>query len=137
MKLKHVTLYAKNWYKKTDIWEDVKKCLEADGYTPFSQKDILIIIISNVSKFLFERKNFDITTYTRELVEYTCSKECWRTSYYHNKSNWVKEEDLKILPDYDYDVAVLYFFLFKLWLADLDELDGLPKPDKSVLPLRK
>ena len=35
-KLHHVALYAKNWYQKSDnIWFDLAKCLEGDGYNIF------------------------------------------------------------------------------------------------------
>ena len=44
-KLTNVVLYAKGWYKKSDdIWEDLKKILELDNYTPFTKIDIYSII---------------------------------------------------------------------------------------------
>lgn len=46
--LSHVVLYAKGWYQESnDVWEDLKKVLELDNYTPFTENDILFIIISN------------------------------------------------------------------------------------------
>ena len=45
-KLTNVVLYAKGWYKKSDdIWEDLKKILELDNYTPFTKTDIYSIIV--------------------------------------------------------------------------------------------
>ena len=46
-KLANVVLYAKGWYKKSDdIWEDLKKILEFDNYTPFTKMDVYSIIVT-------------------------------------------------------------------------------------------
>ena len=56
--LTNVVLYAKGWYKTTDnIWEDLKKILELDDYTPFSNNDIYSILISSFEKFDTQASN--------------------------------------------------------------------------------
>jgi len=43
--LSHTVLYAKGWYNKTsDVIEDLKKILELDNYTPFTQTDVVSIL---------------------------------------------------------------------------------------------
>lgn len=136
MNLKHTALYAKHWYKRTDIVEDVKKCLEADNYTPFTTFDVINILISNVSPILI--KNHDITYYTRELINSIDSKECWKCGYYTKDHSWIyTEKEKENLPDYNYYIAIIYYFLSALSCMDIKELGGFDGiiPNKSVLPL--
>jgi len=131
MRLKQVALYAKNWYKRTDVIEDLKKVLEADDYTPDNKFDIANILIANVGK-LFSDKS--ITDAMMELVNGVSPQNCWKSGYY-TKDFYLKKSD-EVLPEYDYYTAVIYFFLSKLAHSTIDKLDGLPKANKKVLPLR-
>ena len=56
MNLKHTALYAKGWYLKTDIVEDMKKILRADGYIPDNYADIINILINNVTPLWTKKK---------------------------------------------------------------------------------
>jgi len=48
-KLTNVVLYAKGWYLRTnDIWADLTKILELDGYSPQNKWDIYNIILKSV-----------------------------------------------------------------------------------------
>lgn len=129
MNLKHVALYTKFHYKKSDdIWADIKKCLEADTYMPRNKEDILTIIIRNVVP-LFNMPTADFAmVFTDALYPYNC----WKYGYYHNDCKWVK--DYKKLPEYDYQTAILWFYLSKLQGATIDECGGLPQADEKVLP---
>jgi len=132
MKLKHVALYAKHHYERSvDVWEDVKKCLEADDYMPSNKIDILNIIIRNVTPLHHQKP----TELIMELVEGISPHNCWKYGFYHNQCTWVKE--CKEYPDYDYKTAVLYFYLSTLMGSTITELDGLPEADKKVLPYSK
>jgi hypothetical protein len=47
--IQHTIKYAKGWYKRTDIYEDMIKTLTADGYMPDCWTDIVSILIREVS----------------------------------------------------------------------------------------
>ena len=55
MKLKHTALYAKGWYKKTNLVEDVKKTLTADGYIPDTKADVISILARELSPIIRSR----------------------------------------------------------------------------------
>jgi hypothetical protein len=52
--LQHVVLYSKHWYKRTDIWNDLRKCLTADGYCGevFTNNDCVSIILNQLERLL-------------------------------------------------------------------------------------
>lgn len=134
MNLKHVALYTKFHYEHgDDVWDDITKCLQADDYTPDSKGDILSIIINNVAP-LFK---MEIHYYTLEIIEALDRLNCWKFGYYTQDHKWAvnkwPELQLKV---YDYQEAVLWFFLSKLQRSKVSELDGLPKADPNVLSLR-
>jgi hypothetical protein len=132
MKLKHVALYSKHHYERSgDVWEDIKKCLIADDYTPYSKTDVLNIIIRNVTP-LFHHNTPDFATI---LIDGISPHNCWKYGFYHKGCAWVK--DCKEFPEYDYETATLYFFLSTLMGSTIMELGGLPDADKKVLPFSK
>jgi hypothetical protein len=133
MNLKHLALYTKNHYERSgDVWEDVKKCLIADEYTPFNKNDILHIVIRNVVPLF---KYNDLVYYTIVLVDGISPYDCWKYGYFHKLCSWAKDSDK--LPSYDYETAILYFFLSTLQGSTVEELNGLPEADSNVLPLNK
>ena len=131
MKLKNVALYAKLWYERGEVWQDIKICLQADGYEPQTKQDILRIVMRNVAP-LFKGT---IEDFAIDLIEDISPGECWKSGFFHSQCTWVDEAEFH--PLYDYKTATLYFFLSKLQGATIDELDGLPKAKSKVLPLTK
>jgi hypothetical protein len=131
MNLKHIALYSRHNYKhSSDIWADIKKCLEADDYTPRNRFDMIEIISRNVAP-LFSPKG--IEEYTVELLDSTYPHNCWKCGYYTKGHEWAGFESSEV--EYDYLTAVLYFFLSKLQRTTASDLGGLPEADKKVLPI--
>lgn len=105
--LSHTVLYAKGWYKKSeDVFEDLKKILDIDGYTPFTKGDVLNILLSKAERF--DHQAFDL----RAMVIGLHPKEIWKASYYTEDNNWITNG--KNLPRYDYETAVVYYVLSTL-----------------------
>jgi hypothetical protein len=73
-KLTHVTLYAKDWYLITnDIWDDLIKILELDGYTPFDKMDVYSILLSAVQNSQIYR-----WTELKEVMNGIHPSNCWK-----------------------------------------------------------
>ena len=140
MNLKNVALYSKHWYQRSgDIWEDIKTCLKADDYMPDNKQDILNIVIRNVAPFFKSSSYYNIEQFTPYFIDEIAPYNCWKYGFYHKKCAWAfkTEEEKNSAPEYDYQTAILYFFLSRLANATITECDGLPNPDKKVLPLSK
>ncbi len=105
--LSHTVLYAKGWYKASeDIFEDLKKILELDGYTPFTNGDVFSILVNNVERF--DYREFEL----KQVLAGIHPKECWKVSYYTNEHTWIK--DFEKRPKYDYETAIVYYILSTL-----------------------
>ena len=138
MNLKNVTLYAKGWYKKSnDIIEDLKKCLNADDYCPCDRGDVCNILISNLSQTPWLMRN-GISYYINDLLSGINPKTCWKIGYYtKNNAPCYKPEENETYPEYDFQTAIIYYYLSILRFMEMKDLGGLPKPSKKVLPLSK
>lgn len=136
MKLKHVALYTKGWYQRTDdIWADIQACLVGDDYTPFTKQDILDIVIRNVTPLF---SNYTVSDFTIELISSINPVECWKNGYYHKEHTWIPKKESEKFAEYDYQQAVLWFYLSRLQRATVYECGGLPKKaNEKVLPLSK
>lgn len=123
VRLSHVVLYAKGWYERTNnIFDDLKKMLELDEYTPFTNGDIVSIIVNN-----YER-SFNIKL--SDFINDTHPDNCWKIGYYTDTCDWVK--DYKSLPKYDYHTAVLYKILSDFRFIDNTKWDmKIPKYSKN------
>jgi len=136
MNLKHVALYSKHWYKRTDdVWGDLIKCLEADDYQPQTKYDVLSIITNNVAPLF---KQWGIEHYTMDLISSISPHNCWKHGYYTKDHRWAVERWPELASKtYDYYEATLWYFLSKLSNSTIIELGGLPKPSSKILPLNK
>lgn len=77
-KLTNVVLYAKGWYKQSnDIWEDLKKILELDDYTPFTKMDVYSIILT-----AFQNSNIYRITELKEVLNGIHPLNCWKVGYF-------------------------------------------------------
>lgn len=131
MILKHVALYTKGHYQKSgDLVQDLIQCLIWDGFGPETIDHVLAIISRRVCRLF---SHWDLPDYTIELIHALDPEECWKYGYYTKHHTWAGDKDS--LPEYDYRMAVLYFYLSKLQGATVKELGGLPEPDPRVLPL--
>jgi hypothetical protein len=106
--LSHLALYAKGWYLKTDdIWEDLKKILELDNYSPFSKMDVYNIIVSS-----FQDSELYRITDLKEVLTGIHPSNCWKYGYYTNSCNWVK--GFESLPEYDMSTAFIHYVISSL-----------------------
>lgn len=133
--LKHVVLYAKHWYERTNILEDIKKCLTADGYSGevFDKGDCVRLLLNQYEK-LPVKGTRSLFNFLNEIKE--CN--CWKTGYYTKNHAWVlRSKPEPELPDYDIDIACIYYCLSEFSILSNTEWVAV-KPDyKNVLPKRK
>lgn len=138
MKLKHVALYSKHWYKRTDLWEDLRACLTADGYSAneefWKKRDTVGVIMHNVP-VIFEGMSFP--DYTVKLLAAIDPHYTWSYGYVHSGTPPMLSHYDKDLKDYDYEEAIIRFLLSELCNSETVKLGGLPKADEKVLPLRR
>ena len=134
--LGHTARYAKLSYKHSDdIWADIMACLRADDYTPSTHAEVLGIIANNVTPLIKD----DIRKYTFDFMEATNPLTCWTNGYL--TSDYIPlplkkgDKDLSTDKKYDYQEAVLRFFLRKLTLTNGVDLGELPEASFKVLPL--
>ena len=125
-KLSHVTLYAKKWYKRSEnIYDDLRKCLTADGYSGeiYSDTDVLMKLL-NEAESLIETPS-KLFNFHLDIQE----SQCWRFGYY-TKCNFASVGD----ADYDQNIAIIYWCLDKLNNLNHNEF-LIKKPDfENVLP---
>lgn len=127
-KLKNVALYAKGWYKKSeDIWADLKLCLVGDDYTPFTNSDVLCIIIPIIA----ELNEKPIGNFTINLISETHPSNCWKYGYTVKGTPYSGDSEI----EYDYHEAVLRYFLSELKFTSMSLLGMLPLPSDDVMPL--
>ena len=106
-KLSHVILYAKGWYLRTDnIFEDLKKILALDNYSPFSDLDVYLILLNEVQ----ESKGYRWTE-LREVLNGIYPQNCWRYGYYVKDTYSWSDKPKEGLPDYDMPTAFIHYVL--------------------------
>lgn len=129
-KLSHVTLYAKGWYLKSDdIWEDLKKILKLDDYTPFTKMDVYSIILSAT-----QNSNIYRWTELKEVLNGIHPSNCWKVGYYVKENADWAHKDTKI-NEYDMPTAFIYYVISNLrfietkyWIPTVPKYKLYPKP---------
>ena len=109
--LSNVVLYAKGWYKTTDdVWDDLKKILVLDDYTPYSNSDVYSILLKKFD-------NFDIqASQLREVLFGLTPQECWKVGYYTKDHTW--GDGSNNTKEYDMPTAFIYYVLSTLRFID-------------------
>ena len=126
-KLTNVVLYAKGWYLETDdVWEDLKKILKLDDYTPYTKGDVYNILLNAVQESKIYR-----WTELREVLIGIHPTNCWKVGYYvkenYHWANQPKEE----LPSYEVETAFIYYLLSNLRFMDSNNWNPqMPKVTK-------
>lgn len=115
-KLTNVVLYAKGWYKKSDdVWEDLKKILELDDYSPYDKMDVYNIILIAV-----QNSNIYRWIELREVLNGIHPSNCWKYGYYTKKNcSWVNDNEN--LPEYDMPTAFIHYILSNLSQLDREQ----------------
>ena len=117
--LTNVVLYAKGWYVKTDdLWDDLKKVLELDNYTPFTKNDVYNILTQSFDKFDCRQSEL------RKVMLGIHPSECWKFGYYTKNSPWFPNEGV----EYDMPTAFIYYVLSTLRF--IDDTKWYPKTPK-------
>lgn len=124
--LNHTVLYAKGWYNKTDnVFEDLKKILLLDDYTPFTNNDVFGILVRNYEK-LFENKS--LLTF---LIDISPS-ETWKVNYPTKGNVWMRNnKENESYPEYDLHTAIIYKILSEFRFMELKDITLSP-PKYSI-----
>ncbi len=131
--LQHTVLYAKGWYKRSrNFWEDIKKCLSADGYSGeiFSKNDCMNVIINQFQDLPHKRAH-NLLTFVSAIQE----SECWKYGYYtkNNGKLWGRDEESKDI-EYDISEAIVRYCLSQFAHMKNTEWDKCPPDFKKCLP---
>lgn len=113
-----IILYAKHWYKETDLFEDLKKILGEIYWYDMSKNDVVEVVTRVTSKAINE-KNF--TEFIRDV---------------HSESFW---KFTRATKEADYYTRVVCKCLSVLALLDKEKVEEyygfkLQKPNFKVLP---
>lgn len=142
--LMHTVLYAKHWYKSSDdIWSDLVKVLEADGYIGTFEGDspeqiknrvayLLVIQLDRIPKLGSLGR---LPDFFESIKPYNS----WKYGYYTKEnSNWsTNSKEYDSLKSYDYNESVARYCLS--YFAQLSREKGvleLTRPLDTVLPIR-
>ena len=131
--LQHTVLYAKGWYKKSgDLFEDMKKCLTADGYSGdiMGKADVLNVIVRQFER-LDTHYNRDLLTVLLGVTEH----ECWKVGYYTKNHAWA-QRDGEERPEYDYYTAIVMYCLSSFLSIDKEQWEPVRPDFKNVLPAK-
>lgn len=131
-KLSHVTLYAKGWYKHTDdIWADLMKILELDGYQSFDRRDVYNILVNSV-----QNSNLYRWTELREVLNGIHPDNCWKVGYWTKGCAFGPENNV----EYDMATAFVYYVMSNLkfletekWTPVIPKYKRYPKSDNITI----
>ena len=130
IELSHVVLYSKGWYKQTDLVEDMKKCLTADGYSGelFTKDDVIKLLLNNIEGI--DDSRVGLSDFYNAIQE----ENCWNYGYCTDKNfrgvSTVKYES------YDADTAVILWCLSILRFTKVENY-VIVKPNFDVLPMNE
>lgn len=141
-KLTNVVLYAKGWYLRTnDIWADLTKILELDGYSPQNKWDIYNIILKSVEILPdhIQWKKISsilsgISPANLQWIGYKCKEYNYETVY-----------EQELLPTYHPGEAFVYYVISNLrfldthfWNPTMPRATKYPRnPDISISQLNE
>jgi len=134
--LKHVILYAKGWYMKSDdIWADLRKCITADDYSGefFTDRECAELLLRQLERLSNRHFNGAAT-----IIFETTEDNSWKYGYY-TKGNANGVNSIKSDKPYDLNESLVRYCLMcirdyinkKDWTPGRpDYLNCLPaKPD--------
>lgn len=142
--LTHFVLYAKGWYEQTDdIYADLKKILELDGFTPETKMNIFNIVVKH-----FE--NADLPPFTKSLSSLITDidkEECWKLGYWTKESKMFfkgTKAQAEVLPEYDSKTALLYYIRMHIslirehfWNHTAPDYQRMKRPKNITLAMLK
>lgn len=141
-KLTNVVLYAKGWYLHTnDIWDDLTKILELDGYNPQNKMDIYNIIINSFETLpdhihwkKFNSVIIGISPNNLQYIGYKCKEYACKNTH-----------EQESLPSYHPAEAFVYYVISNLkfldtqyWNPKMPRVTKYPRnPDVTIFQLNK
>jgi hypothetical protein len=126
-KLTNFVLYAKGWYHETDdIWTDLIKMLNLDGFSPFDKSDVYSILLSAVQDSQIYR-----WTELKEVMYGIHPNNCWKFGYYVKQNcRWSIKSESE-LPEYELPTAFVYYVLSNLrFISSEHWIPKMPKYTK-------
>jgi hypothetical protein len=155
---RHIYLYTKHWYKRTDIIEDLKLiCAERCGnYNPkyinvnntrevneckVSSSDTLTVILNIVEKYIkADTSNRFFIDFINDIAPWNT----WKVGYLNKQCKiwWRDYEEKEKASEYDYTRSVLHkccSVLSMLDISKIKEIDNceLGEPDYKLFPMFK
>jgi len=119
---RHIFLYAKGHYKKTNAIEDMKKILgKRSGLSPehISDEDINYVLLDLIYSYTKKKDSFIRFIFTL-----------------HPHNAW--EHGCPIKASYDFEKVLISACLSVLRFQDIKDIPfGLGRPDPTILPLTK
>lgn len=124
----HIYLYAKNWYKKGNIIDDLSIIFSHRSgiEKQYISKTDIIIVLSNIVSFHMQQGDFkrNFLDFINDLSPHS--------SWKFNEQNGIKE------PKYDFYDQLIKKCLLVIGFTSIDNIPGrLGNPDKNILPLSK
>ena len=131
LRITHTILYSKGWYKRTNIWEDLKATLKCDDYEPFDNRDIISILVSRFDSLPYQQYTHSLSSITEGISK----GQCWKHGYYTKDFKWNK--NWEECPEWDYDEAIVRYILSVFSSLNKDEF-LVKEPDyEKCLPKSK
>lgn len=130
---RHFYLYAKNWYKQTDLMQDLKTIYSKVYGVETEHIDLndLLAVLTNLVQFHLMQKAHRF----RELVENILPENTWKIGYKHNKANMYGQANIQNAPEYDVRIALLHAHISILHSTLKVEFPfELGTPDFTILP---
>lgn len=131
--LVHTVLYAKGWYKKTDFWEDIKKCLTADDYSGeyFTNGDCVNVIMGQFQRLVFKEYRASLLNVIRGIQD----NEIWKCGYYTTTNcPWIKKD--KPTEQYELNKAIVMYCLSQFSSMERSEFPDCYPDFDNCLPIR-
>lgn len=138
LSLTHTALYAKGWYHRggpkknpTTVWDDLKKCLGADGYLGdlMSDADVTAVILHRLE----EMKLRDLEPSL--LIDGIHPSNCWKYGYMiKNYNAWFSIHEAK---EYNLYEAVVHYCLSTISIMMADKIETMFPNFHDVLPRKK
>lgn len=107
-------LYCKGWYKRTDLFTDLVTTLESDGYTPYTENDVMYILLGRLGEVVPKKLQglyfINRVERARRVLIFTQDEEptfergviayCVELLMQLDSELWVKEKpDYNVLPE--------------------------------------
>lgn len=139
--LNHITLYAKNWYIRSDnFWDDIYKCLTTPWYyndgsehsymmLPDEKESMYNVILNKYTESMHKEPHKLV-----DFIKAISPTECWKSGY--STKDYPFKQGNEELPEYDYMEAVVRVILSNISIWNNSNFPNLHGPIKDCLPFK-